>query len=156
MDGRARPRVPAGAADVGHPRAVSGWPHRAVRQPVACVGHRLQATSAASRGLPGKTVQHAGVERTAARCPPARRHPRSTLLSASIPAAPPHCIHHCIHACSPAAFPFFYIEPKRFKHIIDRFNPKAVPIDQFDAIGALGGALLLGRSSRAAALGGRT
>ncbi|PRW44917.1 hypothetical protein C2E21_6489 [Chlorella sorokiniana] len=35
----------------------------------------------------------------------------------------------------PAAFPFFYIEPKRFKHIIDRFNPKGVAIDQFDAIG---------------------
>ncbi|KAI3426134.1 hypothetical protein D9Q98_008513 [Chlorella vulgaris] len=35
----------------------------------------------------------------------------------------------------PAAFPFFYIEPARFKSIIDRFNPKDVPITQFDAIG---------------------
>jgi hypothetical protein len=40
--------------------------------------------------------------------------------------------------CSPAAFPFFYIEPPRFKNIIDRFNPKGVPITQFDAIGAKG------------------
>lgn len=37
---------------------------------------------------------------------------------------------------SPAAFPFFYIEPQKYKHLIDRFNPKGVPIDQFDAIGA--------------------
>lgn len=35
----------------------------------------------------------------------------------------------------PAAFPFFYIEPLQMKHIIDRFNPKAVPIAQFDPIG---------------------
>lgn len=35
----------------------------------------------------------------------------------------------------PAAFPFFYIEPPRFKGIIDRFNPNGVPIDQFDTIG---------------------
>lgn len=41
--------------------------------------------------------------------------------------------------CSPAAFPFFYIEPPRFKNIIDRFNPKGVPITQFDTIGASAG-----------------
>ncbi|EFN56305.1 hypothetical protein CHLNCDRAFT_22296, partial [Chlorella variabilis] len=35
----------------------------------------------------------------------------------------------------PAAFPFFYIEPVRFKNIIDRFNPKGVPITEFDTIG---------------------
>ncbi|KAL4448637.1 hypothetical protein ABPG75_005856 [Micractinium tetrahymenae] len=35
----------------------------------------------------------------------------------------------------PAAFPFFYIEPVKMKHIIDRFNPKQVPIDQFEKIG---------------------
>lgn len=38
----------------------------------------------------------------------------------------------------PAAFPFFYIEPVAMKSIIDRFNPKKVPIDQFEKIGALG------------------
>lgn len=35
----------------------------------------------------------------------------------------------------PAAFPFFYIEPVQMKNIIDRFNPKKVPIDQFEKIG---------------------
>ncbi|KAL4424646.1 hypothetical protein ABPG77_002264 [Micractinium sp. CCAP 211/92] len=35
----------------------------------------------------------------------------------------------------PAAFPFFYIEPVAMKSIIDRFNPKKVPIDQFEKIG---------------------
>jgi hypothetical protein len=74
--------------------------------------------------------------------------PRPTLPAASPPSGgglPPRpgCHSYPLHplssslpsACSPAAFPFFYIEPKRFKHIIDRFNPKGVAIDQFDAIG---------------------
>ena len=68
---------------------MSGWPHRVVRQPVAVSVTDCKATFAASRGPPGKTVQHADVERTAARCSPAHRHPRSTLLAASMPAAPP-------------------------------------------------------------------
>lgn len=28
----------------------------------------------------------------------------------------------------PAAFPFFYIEPVRFKSIVDRYNPKNVGV----------------------------
>ncbi|KAL6783874.1 hypothetical protein ACKKBG_A03835 [Auxenochlorella protothecoides x Auxenochlorella symbiontica] len=35
----------------------------------------------------------------------------------------------------PAAFAFFYIEPTRFASIINKFNPKNVPIDQFEPIG---------------------
>lgn len=38
----------------------------------------------------------------------------------------------------PAAFAFFYIEPTRFAGIINKFNPKNVPIDQFEPIGELG------------------
>lgn len=44
----------------------------------------------------------------------------------------------CAPPCRPAAFPFFYIEPVQMQHIIDKFNPKKVPIDQFEKIGAFG------------------
>lgn len=44
----------------------------------------------------------------------------------------------------PAAFPFFYITPKENEALINRFNPKQVPIDQFEPIGAQIGVGLAG------------
>ena len=109
--------------------------------PQRCAAQR----TAAQRSL----SQRLGCWRDSSRCSPqrppspvcsprTRPWPLPAPIRPTHPPTPPTSNHHpapCPAPCRPAAFPFFYIEPLKMKSIIDRFNPKGVPIDQFDTIG---------------------
>ena len=123
LDGGARPHLPAPTAPLGHAREVRKRCTWLLERPISRCPRQPSHPAPALSPLPHPALALA--------CPQSK--PPTDPLTRP-PTQPPRCP-ALPAACRPAAFPFFYIEPRKMKRIIDRFNPKQVPIEQFDTIG---------------------